>query len=156
MFGHACWRNEMVCRGNNHYSGGRQRLWMPPPFVSWGPCERCCSLVRESSCLSPCRKIRGAGVPEPARGLSWPARLSGGAAFLERTSRVIGMALTRGARSGGRHVSRRSGSQTRSLSSEGSSPRVLMGHPVLGPINLPGLALYKSGPLGTPGLFPRH
>ena len=64
--------------------------------------------------------------------------------------------LARGARSGGRHVSGRSGSYTRSLSSEGSSPRVLTGRPVLGPINLLGLALYKSGPLGTPGLFPRH
>jgi len=74
--------------------------------VSRDPRERHCPLVRESSCLSPCRKIRGASVPEHSRGLSWPARLSGGAAFLERTSRVIGMALTRRARSGGRHVSR--------------------------------------------------
>ena len=31
------------------------------------------------------------------------------AAFLERTSRVIGMALIRGARSGGRHESREVG-----------------------------------------------
>jgi hypothetical protein len=82
---------------------------MDPPVVSRGPRERRCPLVRESSCLSPCRKIRGASVLEPARGLSWPSRLSGGAAFLERTSRVIGMALTRGARSGGRHVSREVG-----------------------------------------------
>ena len=42
---------------------------------------------------------------EPMRDLSWPARLSGDVAFLERTSRVFGMVLTRGARSGGRHVS---------------------------------------------------
>jgi len=57
---------------------------------------------------------------------------------------------------GGRHMSGRSGSRTRSLSGEGSSPRALTGRPVLGPINMPGLALYKSGPLGTPGLFPRQ
>ena len=35
-------------------------------------------------------------------------------------------------------------------------PARLTSRPVLGPINLPGLASYKSGPLGTPGLFPRH
>ena len=75
------------------------------PVVSRGPRERRCPLVRESSYLSPRRKIRGVGIPEPARGLSWPARLSGGVAFLERTPRVVGMALTRVARSGGRHVS---------------------------------------------------
>ena len=69
-----------------------------------GPRERRCPLVRESSCLSHCRKIRGAGVLKPSRGLSWPARLSGGAAFLQRTSRVIGIALIRGARLGGYHV----------------------------------------------------
>ena len=80
-----------------------------PPVVSRGPHERRCPLVRESSCLSPRRKIRGAGVPEPARGLSWPARLSGGTAFLERTPRVVGMALTRVAKSGGHHVSREVG-----------------------------------------------
>jgi hypothetical protein len=82
---------------------------MPTPVVSWGPLERRCPLVKESSCLNPCRKIRGAGIPEPARRLSWPACLSGGTAFLERTSRVVGMALTRGARSGGRHVSQEVG-----------------------------------------------
>jgi len=108
--GHVRWRNEMVRRGNHHYSGrGRQRLWTPPPIVSRDPCERRCPFVRESSCLSPYRKIRGAGVPEPARGLSWLACLSGGTAFLERMSRVIGLALTRGARSGGHRVSREVG-----------------------------------------------
>ena len=44
-----------------------------------------------------------------ARSLSWPARLSGGAAPLEHTSRATGMAPTRGARSGSRHVSREVG-----------------------------------------------
>ena len=79
-----------------------------------------------------------------------------GAAPLERTSQASSLALTWDARSGGCHVSGRSGSWTRSLSGEGSSPRALTGRPVLGPVNLPGLALYKSGPLGTPGLFPHH
>ena len=91
-----------------------------------------------------------------ARRLSWPARLSGGAAPLERTSQATSLALTRGARSGGRHVSGRLGSQTRSLSSEGSSPHGLSGRPVLGPISLLGLASHKLGPLGTSGLFPRQ
>ena len=50
-----------------------------------------------------------AGFSGLARSLSWSARLSGGAAPLERTSRVTVMALTRGARSGGRHVSREVG-----------------------------------------------
>jgi len=89
-----------------------------------------------------------------ARRLSWPARLSGGAAPLERTSQATSLALTRGARSGGCHVSGRSGSQTRSLSSEGSSLRGCMGRPVLGPISLLGFASYKLGLLGTPSLFP--
>ena len=106
--GHTRWRNEAVRIGNHHYRG-RQHLRTPPPIVSRGPHERRCPLVRESSYLSPRRKIRGAGVPEPARGLSWPARLSGVAAFLERTPRVVGMALTRVAKSGGRHVSREAG-----------------------------------------------
>ena len=66
------------------------------------------------------------------------------------------MALTRGARSGGCHMSGRSGSRTRSLSGEGSSPRVITGHPVLGPVNLSGFALHKLDPLGTRGLFPHH
>ena len=87
--GHARWRNEMAHRGNHHYDGRRQRLLTPPPVVSRGPRERRCPLIRESCCLSPRRKIRGAGVLEPAQGLSWPARLPGGAAFLERTSRVV-------------------------------------------------------------------
>ena len=78
---------------------------MPPPVVSQGPRERRCPLVWESCWLSPCRKIRGASVPEHSRGLSWPARLSGGAAFLERMSWVIGTALTWGARSGEFHMS---------------------------------------------------
>jgi len=107
--GHTRWRNEVVHRGNHHYGEGRQRLRTPPPVVSRGPCERRCPLVRESCWLSPCRKIRMAGVSGFARSLSWPARLSGGAAPLEHTSRVTGMALTRGARSGGRHVSREVG-----------------------------------------------
>ena len=87
--GHARWSNEMARRGNHHYGGGKQRLSTPPPVASRGPRERRCPLVRGSCCLSPRRKIRRAGVLEPARGLSWPARLSGGAAFLERTSRVV-------------------------------------------------------------------
>ena len=53
-------------------------------------------------------------------------------------------------------MSGRSGSQTCSLSSEGNSLRGLTGCPVLGPISLLDLALYKSGPLGSPGLFPRQ
>ena len=89
MSGHARWHNETARKGNHHYGGVRQRLLTPPPVVSRGPHERCCPLVRESCCLSPHHKIRGAGVLEPARGLSWPTRLSGGAAFLERTSRVV-------------------------------------------------------------------
>ena len=103
--GHTRWRNEMVHRGNHHYSEGRQHLWTPPPIVSRGPREQCCPLVRGSCWLTSCRKIRRAGVGKPVQGLSWPARLSEGAVFLERTSRVASMALTRGARSGGRHVS---------------------------------------------------
>jgi len=91
-------------------AGRMQRLWTPPPVVSRGLLERRCPLVRECSCPSPRRKIREAGVPGPARGLSWPACLSGGAVFLERTCRVTGMALTRGARSGGCHVSQEVGS----------------------------------------------
>ena len=90
-------------------AGRRQRLWTPPPVVSRGPRERRCPLIRGCSCPSPRHKIREAGVPGPARGLSWPAWLSGGASFLERTSRIAGMALTRGARSGGCHVSREVG-----------------------------------------------
>ena len=74
-----------------------------------GPRERHCPLVRGSCWLTSCRKIRRAGVLGPARGLSWPARLSGGAAFLERTSWVIGAALTRGVRSWSCHVSREAG-----------------------------------------------
>ena len=82
---------------------------MPPPVVSQDPRKRRYPLLRESCYLSPCRKIRRAGILEDARSLSWPVRLSGGAAFLERTSRVTGMALTRGARSEGHHVSREVG-----------------------------------------------
>jgi len=119
-----------------------------------GPRERRCPLVREACWFGPWRKIRRTGVLGLARRLSWPKRLSGGAAPLERTSRATSLALARVARSRGRHVSGRSGSQTRSLSSEGNPPRGLSGRPVLGPINLSGLALYKSGPFGTPGLFP--
>jgi hypothetical protein len=106
---HTRWRNKVVHRGNHHYGEGRQRLRTPPPVVSRGPRERRCPLVRESCWLSPCRKIRMAGTSVLARSRSWPARLSGGVAPLERTSRVTGMALTRGARSGGRHVSREVG-----------------------------------------------
>ena len=108
-FGHARWCNEMARRGNHHYGGGRQRLSTPPPVASRGPHERRCPLVRGSCCLSPRHKIRRAGISGPARGLSWPARLSEGAAFLERTSWVIGAARTRGARSGCHHVSREVG-----------------------------------------------
>ena len=127
-----------------------------PPVVSREPRERRCPLVRAACWLGPWCKIRRTGALGLARRLSWPAHLSGGAAPLERTSQATSLALTRGARSGGCHVSGRSGSRTHSLSGEGSSPRILTSRPVLGPINLPGLASYKSGPLGTPGLFPRH
>ena len=145
--------NGVVHRGDHHYGEGRQRLGTPPPVVSRGPRERHCSLVREACWLGPWRKIRRTGALGLARRLSWPARLSGGAASLERTSQATSLAMTRGAGSGGCHVSGRSGSRTHSLSGEGSSPRALTGRPVFGPINLSGLALYKSGPLGTPGLF---
>ena len=84
-------------------------MWTPPPVVSRGPRERRCPLVRGSCWLTSCRKIRRAGVLGPARGLSWPARLSGGATFLESTSQVIGMVLTRGTTSGGRLVSQEVG-----------------------------------------------
>ena len=66
--GHGRWRNEAVCRGNHHYVEGRQRLLTPPPVASWGPCERRCSLVRESRWLGLCRKIRRTGVSGLARG----------------------------------------------------------------------------------------
>ena len=107
--GHTRWCNEMVRRGNHHYGEGRQRLWMPPPVVSRSPRERRCPLVRGSCWLTSCRKIRSTNVLGPARGLSWLARLSGGTAFLERTSWVIGTTLTWGARTGGFHVSREVG-----------------------------------------------
>ena len=84
--GHGRWRNGMVRRGNHHYGEGIQCLWMPPPIVSSGPHERHCPLVREACSLGPWRKIRRNGTLSPARGLSWPARLSGDAAHLERTS----------------------------------------------------------------------
>jgi len=154
--GHDRWRNGVVRRGNHHYGEGWQRLQTPPPVVSRGLRERRCPLVREACWLGSWRKIGRTGALGLARRLSWPVRLSGAAAPLERTSQAASLALTRGARSGGCHVSGRSGSRTRSLSGEGNSPRVLTGRPVLGPVNLPGLALYKSGPLGTPGLFSRH
>ena len=154
--GHGRWCNGVVRRGDHHYGEGRQRLWTPPPVVSRGPRERRCSLVREACWLGPWRKIRRIGVLGLARRLSWPARLSGGAAPLERMSKAASLALTRSARSGGCHVFGRSGSRTRSLSGEGNSARVLTGRPVLGPVNLPGLTLYKSGPLGTTGLFPHQ
>lgn len=51
--GHARWRNEMVRRGNHHYSEGRQRLWAPPPVVSWGPTR---------AALSPCQRVL---LPKP-------------------------------------------------------------------------------------------
>jgi len=107
--GHTRWRNEVVHRGNHHYGEGRQRLRTPPPVMSRGLHKWHYPLVRESCWLSPCRKIRMAGVSGLARSLSWPARLSGGATPLDHTSRVTGMDLTRGARSGGRHVSREVG-----------------------------------------------
>ena len=64
--------------------------------------------------------------------------------------------MTRGARLGGRHESGGSGSQIRFLSSEGSFPHGLTGRPVLGPISLLGVVLYKWGLLGTPSLFSRQ
>ena len=143
-------------RGNHHYGEGRQRLRMPPPIVSQGPRERRCPLVRESCWLSPCRKIRMAGTSVLARSLSWPARLSGGAAPLERTPRANDLALTRGARSGAATCPGRLGSWTCWLSGEGYSPRRLAGCSVLGPFSLLGLALYKSGPLGVLGLLLRQ
>jgi hypothetical protein len=118
-----------------------------------GP-ERRCPLVREACWLGPWCKIGRTDVLGLARRLSWAARLLGGAALLERTSQATSLALTRGARSVGRHMSGRSGSQTHSLSGEGSSPRGLSGRPVLGPISLLGLVSHKLGPFGTPGLFP--
>ena len=93
---HTHWRNEMVRRGNHHYSGGRQRLWTPPPVVSRGPRERRCPLVRESYWLSPCRKIRMAGASGLAWSLSWPARLSGDATPLECTSQATGFGFDLG------------------------------------------------------------
>jgi hypothetical protein len=60
-----------------------------PSYCVAGPMQALLPFVRESCSLSPCRKIRKAGIGEPARGLSWLARLSGGAASLGRTSRVI-------------------------------------------------------------------
>ena len=107
--GHGRWRNEAVHRSSHHYGEGRQRLRTPPPVVSRDPRERCYPLVRESCWLGPCCKIRRADALGLARSLSWPARLSGGAAPLKHMSRVTGKALTRGARSGGRHVSREVG-----------------------------------------------
>jgi len=107
-----------------------------------------CVKVPARAALSPCqggllawplaqdKENRRLGL---ARRLSWPA--CGGAVPLERTSLATSLALTRGARSRDRHMSRRSGSQTRSLSSEGSSLHGLTGRPVLGPISLLGLAL---------------
>src|SRR6185369_13415800 len=84
--GHDRWRNGVVCRGDHHYSEGRQRLRTPPPIVSRGPRERRCPLIREACWLGPWRKIKRTGALGLARRLSWPARLSGGAAPLERTS----------------------------------------------------------------------
>ena len=153
--GHTRWHNEVVHRGNHHYGEGRQRLRTPPPVVSRGPRERRCPLVRESCWLISCRKIRRAGVLGPARGLSWPARLSGGAAFLERTSRVTGMALTRGARSGGCHVSQEVGPRARSLSGEGCSPRRFSGLSRSRPSKFTGPPFTRVGPSGIPGLLPR-
>ena len=75
---------------------------------------------------------------------------------LERTSRVTGMALTRGVRSGAATCPGRSGSRTGWLSSEGRSLRGLAGRPVLGPIGLLGLLLYESGSLGVPDLYPHQ
>jgi len=106
---HARWRNEMVCRGNHHYGGGRQRLWTPPPVVSQGPRERRYPFVRGSCSLSPCRKIRRVGVGESARGLSWSTCLSGGAASLERTSQVIRHGSDPERQVGGAHVSQEAG-----------------------------------------------
>ena len=126
------------------------------PVVSRGPRERRCPLVREACWLGPWCKIRRTSALGLARKLSWPARLSGGAAPLERTSQATILSLTRGARLGGRHVSGRSGSRTRSLSSEGSFLCVITGHPILGPISLLGLVLYNWGLFGTPSLFPRQ
>ena len=42
------------------------------------------------------------------------------------------------------------------LRDEGSSLRGLVGRPVLGPIDLLGLLLHESGPLGVLGLYHRH
>ena len=68
--------------------------------------------------LSPCQEVQ-LHKPLPQDKRSWRSGAFtrpilagtsvGGVAFLERTSRVIDMALTRGARSGGRHVSREVG-----------------------------------------------
>ena len=66
-----------------------------------GPARAVLSLVREACWLGPWRKIRRTGVLGLARRLSWPARLSGGAAPLERTSQATSLALTRGTKSAG-------------------------------------------------------
>jgi len=128
--GHDRWRNGVVRRGNHHYGEGRQRLRTLPPVVSRGLHERRCPLVREACWLGPWCKIRRTGALGLARRLSWPARLSRGAAPLEHTSQATSLALDRGARLGGRHVSGRSGSRTRSLSGD-SSLRRLLGYPDL-------------------------
>ena len=75
---------------------------------------------KENRRLGACTETVLAGTPVRGRG-ALGAHVS-----------AASLALTWGARSGGHHVSGRSGSQTRSLSSEGSSPRGLSGRPVLG------------------------
>jgi hypothetical protein len=109
---------------------------------------------------APSRCVKGVArvALSPCQGglLAWSLAQDKENRHLGSCTEATSLALTRGARSGGRHMSGRSDSRTRSLSGKGSSPRALTCRPVLGPINLPGLALYKLGPLGTPGLFPRQ
>jgi len=94
---------------------------------------------------------------EPVRGLSWPSCLSGGAASLERTSRVIRHGSDPGCQVGGRHASREVGAPGRVwFRNQGSSLRGLVGRPILGPVNLLGFPLHELGSSGIPGLHPRQ
>ena len=83
-------------------------------------------------------------------GLSWPARLSEGVWPWSTRPGSSGMVLTRGTRSGSRHVARRSGSQLRWLRNEGNRLGGLVGRIAPGPGSMLGFSSYESGPSGTP------